>query len=154
MKQTVFTATYEGKIVGTRRSPRPYQFAIVVLQDEAADRKRAYEYQATKMDHSNFAYYQEIDRLGENHPHYCKCSWRDEPDLEGIARARQLIEGGFDMYVARLREKAIENFEVSRAAGCYEPHVYAWSMSEKNARKAASSSPYKVLAVVPVGHRR
>lgn len=135
---TKFVAYWEGKLVGTRKSDRPYTHAVVVQDDEAAARKHAYEYQPTKTDRSNFAYYQEIDRLGEQHPHYGVTSWRTEPDRAGIAEARAHLVGGFEGYVERIRQEQIGYFERAKKSGGFEPRVAGWSMSARNAEKMRS----------------
>jgi hypothetical protein len=137
MTNITYTATWNGKLIGKRKSPRPYTHAVIVQTDEEVARKFAYDYSATKADRKNFDYYCEIDRLGVDHPHYCIQSWRPAPDHVGIERARANIVGGFDGYVARLKKEAIKSFEAHKAAGGFNPRVAGWSMSERNAHKMA-----------------
>lgn len=145
MKPIKYVARYEGKIVGTRKSPRPYEYAVIVRSIEAYAREKAYGYTATDTDRANFHYFGELVAAGESHPHY-RYNKGDENHW------RAAVEGGFDAYIAGLRATEIERFEEHRAAGGFEPRVLGWSMSRHNAEKMAASARHpgrEVLAIVP-----
>jgi hypothetical protein len=136
--KTNYVAKLDGVAVGTRSSPRAYTHAVIIQWNEAHYRDAAYNYKASKTDRSNFDYNTDIATQGINHPHHNIQSWRPDGDLEGIARAKAQIEGGFDAYVERLRQKAIEYFEAGRAKGGFKPGVAAWNGRRDLAEKEAS----------------
>lgn len=136
-----YVARHAGQIVGTRKSPRPYAFAVVVQADEEAARRRAYDYVATDADRSNFEWLGLKAAQAPGVP-VRPAGWRFETkfDAEEIAEAQNLTAYGFEGYVAHLRERAIANFEQRRAKGAFLPGVYGWSMSAPNAQKMAASA--------------
>lgn len=137
-KDTKFTASFEGKIVGTRRSPRPYLFAIVVQWNAESHRADAYGYKATATDRSNFDYYSKCATGTYTDTFRTGKTFTNKIEGAELAAAQAKIEGGFDAYVARLRAEAIERFEASLKGGYFEPGVVAWSMSSVNAEKTAN----------------
>lgn len=150
-KPITYTATYNGKVVGTRKSPRPYLYAIVVQNLEEVARLHAYRYEPTKTDRSNFDWRAKCAAatVGEAKFSDIKGStW----EAEEIARAKETIEGGWDAYVSRLRYDAIARFEAAKASGHFEPHVFGWSMSSHNAKGMAATAAHPsrtVLGIVP-----
>lgn len=152
MRRIEYVARWNGVVIGTRSSPRPYQFAVVCQFHEDKARAVAYDYVATETDRKNFAYYSAIVAQGVEHPHVRPERWRPNPVLEVLERAKGQIDGGFDAYIARLREHAIKNFEARKAEGFFGPRVSGWSMSRPNAEKMAAScrsSWQAVLGIVP-----
>lgn len=151
MANIKFTASYNGKIIDTRRSPRPYKFAIVVQYSREASRKAAHEYALTKTDRSNFEYETQVAAF---QPGVSGTIKGDRPfttsyTAEAIARAQEMVAGGIDGYLAILRKRAIERFEAMDAKGHFEPKVHGWSMSEGNAQKMANAVSGVLLAIVP-----
>lgn len=150
-KPIKYTATYNGKVVGTRKSPRPYLFAIIVQSLEEVARLHAYRFEPTETDLLNFNWYTEgaTATVGKSKfPDIKGSVW----SAEDIEKGKREIEGGWDAYVARLRASAIENFERRKAAGHFEPNVHGWSMSLRNAEKMAASAAHPsrtVLCIVP-----
>jgi hypothetical protein len=156
MAPTTYTATYNGKIVGTRKSPRAYQFAIVIQRDVEAARKAAYEFQPTATDRENFEYEARIANAApgapinhgnrHNHPHGDIVL---KHTVDQIDRAKAAIVGGWEGYVARKRDIRIEWFQSALAKGDFEPQVHGWSMSARNAQKMANAVGTTLLAIVP-----
>lgn len=150
-KPIKYTATYNGKIVGTRKSPRPYLYAVVVQPLEEVARLYAYHYEPTKTDRSNFDWRAKgaAATVGEaKFPNINGSTWA----AEEIARAKETIEGGWDAYVSRLRYDAIARFEAAKASGHFEPYVFGWSMSCHNAKGMAATAVHPsraVLGIVP-----
>jgi len=147
-KAIKYTATYNGVVVGTRKSPRPYQFAVVVQSDEAAARAYAYDYKPTDTDHKNFVYHSNNAQCqpGDTYP---ERNYKFTVDAMMIAEGKRMIAGGWEGYVAICRARAIENFEAHKANGGFEPGVYGWSMSRRNVEKMAAQAGSRVLAIVP-----
>lgn len=168
-----YVARFNGAIVGTRKSHRPYQFAVVAQCDEAHARAAAYGYTATDLDRRNFDYAVSIvacegqfiePRAGESDLRkpsdagQVRKAWRTGRtyvagySAEEIAHAKADIEGGFDAHVARLKAEMIKRFERRKAEGGFQPFVSGWSMSRRNVEKMAAScrgAAVKVLAIVP-----
>jgi len=155
MADQTFTASYNGKIVGTRRSPRPYAFAVVVQYSEADGRRAAYEYQATDLDRSNWKYAVDKSKAQAGVPYNHGPSRGDPRPIilthgpKAIAEAQQVVAAGWDAYVAAHRARQITWFEERLAKGYYEPKVHGWSMSAANAQKMANTVGSVLLAIVP-----
>lgn len=146
-KATKFIARYEGKIVGTRKSPRPYLFAVVVKDNEEFARERAYGFTGGETERKNFVYY--TNNANAAAPGVIYPGERFKITAEMIAEGREKIAGGFDGYIAGLRELQIARFKEMN----FEPGVFGWSMSRANAEKMAAGAgkwPGRiVLAIVP-----
>lgn len=145
-KATKFVARWEGKIVGTRTSPRPYTHAVIVRGVQEYYRKKAYEYVATDCDKSNFKYYGEVV-AGLRDSKYDSA----EQTAKNRADAAANIEGGFEAYIGRLRQTEIDRYEERVKNGGFMPCVRGWSMSAANAQKMANSNngPWvEVLGIV------
>lgn len=149
-KTTKYSATYQGKIVGTRKSPRPYQFAIIAQHDEQAARERAYGYKPTDRDESNLAWLTELAAFEADVPVWPRgWNFSTKFSVKQIGDAKAKIAGGRDAFLASCCEREIRNFEEYLADGHFAPHVAAWSMSRANAEKAARRVTGNVLAIVP-----
>ena len=151
MKAVKYTATYNGAVVGTRKSPRPYQFAVIMQNDEGYARARAYEYEPTDTDRRNFDYHSNNAKAqpGDLYP---GPGYRFTITEKMVAEGQQMIVGGWEGYVAKCRAREIENFEARKAEGHYEVGVYGWSMSRKNAEKMAAQVKgwgRQLLGIVP-----
>jgi hypothetical protein len=157
MSKTKYIARLDGVVVGTRRSDRTYTHAIVAQLDEALARAEAYSYLPTNSDLNNFNYYTEIAEQGIQHRFARRPSasepWRTDADsVEQIHAALYWIEGGWDAYVAKMREIAICRFEAMKEKGAYEPKVIAWAGRPDLARKRAAEADkgyYKWVNIVP-----
>jgi len=126
---TKYVARLNGEIIGKRTSvSRTYSHAIAVQRVEEYARRQAYDYKVTKTDRSNFNYYTEIAEGRSPYQH----------TTDEVVRASGLIDGGFDAYAARLRDRAIASFEAGKANGHYEPFVAAWAGRLDLAHKAVS----------------
>jgi len=141
-----FVARYKGEIVGTRRSPRPYKFAIVVQDDEEAERDAAYNYMPTQIDRANWEYHTTRAAMqpGQYYPGY-----NFVVSAKDVAEARRQIADGWDGFVARERDRRVGYFEKKKAATGFRPFVAGWSMSHSNAVKGAKRFR-RVLEIVPV----
>ena len=150
---TKYIAKHEGKIVGKRTTKdRTYTHAIVVQDVEEAARKAAYNYTSNKTDSSNFEYWSVLTKQGRLHPHLSASYHSDAHVAAEVAKAQAIIDGGFDAYVRRLRERAIAGFEKRKADGGFEPFVVAWAGRLDLAQKAAAQHTWasrKLIAIVP-----
>ena len=149
---TKYQARHDGVVVGTRTTKeRTYTHAVVVQRVEEAARNSAYNFKPADHDRSNFDYYTAIATQGVAHEHVRPMPWRAEPDLKVLADATANIEGGFDAYVARLRAKAIADFEARKAKGSFDPFVAAWAGRLDLAHKAVAAHTgawCKLIAIV------
>jgi hypothetical protein len=141
-----FIARYNGEVVGTRRSPRPYKFAIIAQDDEAAERDAAYNYVPTQIDKANWQYHETRARMqpGDHYPGY-----NFTVNAKDVAEARKQIEHGWDGFIDRERNRRIGYFETKKAETGFRPFVAAWSLTHPNAVKAARKFR-RVLEIVPV----
>jgi hypothetical protein len=152
-KATKFVARYAGKIVGTRRSPRPYTHAVITQAVEEYARAAAYDWQPADSDKSNFEWltFKATCTAGaEVLPPGWKFSTKFSADE--IESARAEIAGDWASYVTRTRARKIAFFEQRKAEGAFEPAVGGWSMSGHNAAKMAASFKHpgvRFLAIVP-----
>lgn len=149
---TKFTATFEGQIVGTRNSEHGYAFAVIVKNDIEAHRAFAYGYVGTKPDRHNYDWYAVIAQQqpgvdvlhkGWNYP--------TRYTVKEIENAKAKIEGGFEGYVARIRQRLITAFDANVAEGYFNPTVFGWSKTRVNAEKMARKigSCQMLLAIAP-----
>jgi hypothetical protein len=133
-----YVAKLDDKVVGSRTSPRVYTHAVVIQWSEAKYRAAAYDYVATSTDKSNFAYYtKQAAHTVETYLTEWKYSSTSEAE-RAINTAKENIEGGFDAYVERLRQRAIESFEKSVKAGGFAPGVATWCGRADLAHKEAA----------------
>lgn len=150
-KATKFVARYEGEIIGTRRSPRPYTHAVITQDDEETARQAAHLWTPSELDKRDFEWetFKASCTVGvEVRPAGWNFSTRFK--AEEIEASRERIAGDWPAYVARRKAWRIKCFEDSLAAGRFKPRVFGWSMSERNAQKMASGvNGMRVLAIVP-----
>lgn len=141
MTATTYTATYNGQVIGTRKSPRAYAFAVIYQRDEV--RARTYASRpADKTDRSNFEFYTAVSTGFWN---------GRERNADEVAEAKTRIEGGFESYVARERAAELAQLEKSIAAGEFQPKVFGWSMSARAVKGMESQAARfgRYLATVP-----
>lgn len=154
-----YEAHYNGKLVGTRSTAtRAYTHAYVLQYNEKLERAEAYGYAGDAADRRNYDWYKSTVDRGVGQPRwpgdtYLKHVMIEEGD---VVEARERIEGGFDGYVARERQKLIDRFEHKLRTGGFEPYVGGFAASERLAQKAAltwcrrwPSGGCAFLAVVP-----
>jgi hypothetical protein len=138
---TTYLARWDGEIVGTRKSPRPYTHAVICQWDREAAKRDLDAWQPSKTDRSNWDYYVKIAAGNDPHPEY-----RTAADL---AKIRATVGAGWEANVERLRDDAVRRFGLNDA----KPYVAGWSMSAGNAAKmAADKARYRhqiVLGIVP-----
>ena len=150
-----YIARLNGQIVGKRTSQsRSYSHAYVMQHDEAATRAAAYDYVATKQDRKNYDWHAGKVARGIGAPAWPGDAYLAHITLteQDIAAARAQIEGGFESYVARQRQRLIGYFETSKARGVFKPFVGGWASRRDLAEKAArqyESRGCKLLAIVP-----
>jgi len=142
-KPTKYVARYEGQIVGTRKSPRPYAFAIVMQDNEQVERDAAYGFtgkggRGDLQDEFEYATNCASAQPGESYGKF-KPGYSFPITAEMIAKGRAEIEGGWEGYVARKRAAHVASFEKKLAGGGFKPYVCAWSMTRHNAEKAAAN---------------
>jgi hypothetical protein len=139
-----WTVTVNGKKV-TRRSLRPYAFAIVATRDFDYDWKRAGQQHIPSWE-KNYAY-----ALG---------GWRKYENTSAEIEAHEIQEakvqamGSFAVYLEDVIANIRRRLETHRAAGGYDAHVEAWSQRLDSAEKTARHlqlNGYKNVTLVPVG---
>jgi len=152
-KAQKFTASYAGRVVGTRSSKTmTYAFAIVAQHNEAKARKAAYEFADNDHERRHFDYM--VACANGTHAHSQWASGLGRGMTVGERYAAELAEfgGTCEGYIAKRRGEMIAHFESNLAAGHFEPHVAAWSQTRHNAEKAAgqlANNGHNVLAIVP-----
>jgi len=137
---TKYLARHAGQIVGKRTTEnRTYSHAYVMQYSETKARDAAYGYVATKQDRKTYDWYADKVARGVG-----ARAWPDSEYLadvllteKDITEAREQIEGGFDGYVARLRQNHIDHFERNLAKGGFSPFVGGWASRPDLAEKAA-----------------
>jgi hypothetical protein len=152
MAKTKYIARYDGKIVGTRKTERTYQFAVVTQISEARARDYAYNYKATSSDRDDHNYYGKVVSVGVGGIWDTDRGWTYTVDQRQFDDCSATWFGGdFDAYVAWLRERAIKDFEARLADGAFEPAIAGWCGRRDLAQKlAAEQSKHRtVLAIVP-----
>lgn len=139
-----YIAKFQGKVVGKRTSKdRTYTHAIVIIASRENQRKVAYGYAATATDRSNYDYYL---RIAEG---------RIQPprSQDETIKASIKVDGGFDAYVERERQRHIAIFEDKLANGnAFEPFVVSWAGRPDLALRAAAQyrQPWNdVVEIVP-----
>lgn len=149
-----YTAFLDGKLVGKRSTAgRTYSHAYVIQWDREAHRSAAYGYVATDSDRKNFAYYTFVAAQGPKLA--CRPpGWKFDASYSEreIAEARRIIEGGYEAYVDRLRQKQIDHYKEDVARDRFEPHVAGWASRRDLAEKAARqfcSRGCRIVAIVP-----
>jgi hypothetical protein len=152
---TKYLARHAGQIVGRRTTEnRTYSHAYVMQYDEAKAREAACGYVATKQDRKTYDWYAGRVASGVG-----ARAWPDSAYLahvllteKDIAEAREQISGGFEAYVARLRQNQIDRFEHKLAKGGFSPFVGGWAsrldLAEKAARQYAARG-CDLVAIVP-----
>lgn len=151
---TKYIAKLDGKIVGTRTTAsRTYTHALIVQDVEEVARNAAYNYTSTKTDSSNFEY---SSFIAKQQPGVlCRPrGWSTETKFKAaeIVAAHELVEGSFDAYVRRLRERHIAGFEARKTKGGFEPFVATWCGRLDLAQKAVTahtSAARQFIAIVP-----
>jgi hypothetical protein len=152
---TKYLARHAGQIVGKRTTKdRTYTHAYVMQYSEEKARAAAYGYVATKQDRKTYDWYAGRVASGAG-----ARAWPDSAYLahvllteKDITEAREQISGGFDGYVARLRQNQIDRFERKLAKGGFDPFVGGWAsrpdLAEKAARQFATRG-CDFVAIVP-----
>jgi hypothetical protein len=128
--KTNYIARLNNEIVGTRSSERTYTHAVVIQYNEQHFHDRAHNYEASGTDRKNFEYETEV--ASGRSPY----EWNKND--AAIDKAKAIIEGGFDAYIERLRQRQIAIFETSRANGGFTPAVVTWCGRADLAQKEAA----------------
>jgi hypothetical protein len=130
-KAVKHTVTFPDGTTQVRRSPRIYTHAVIARGNVERQRKEAHEYVPSRID---FDWYAGIAATGK---------WRFRhledvvADAKLLADAKANVEGGWDGYVARERQRRIDNFERALAKGEYGWRAVRWSQSARAVQKAA-----------------
>ncbi len=136
-----YIAKFDGKIVGKRTTKdRTYTHAVVVVASQEYYRKAAYDYVATETDKSNFRFYVQV---AEGRSPYGQTN-------QEMIDASVRIDGGFDAYISRVRDREIQRFEQDILDGRFLPKVATWSGSRILANKATRLylKPWNILVEV------
>lgn len=150
-KSTKYVARYNGEIVGTRTTAsRTYTHAVVAQWNEAESRAAAYGYKATETDRKNFNFYSFIAQQ-EPGKICTPPGWRMTTTFtaEEITKDKALVDGGFDAYAERQRQRNIEWFELRLSEGYFKPFVATWCGRLDLAQKEYSRRGAYALAIVP-----
>ncbi len=155
-KPTVYLAVLDGVVIGQRKSPRVYSHVVVGQRDEAAAKHRAYNYQSDSADRSNFEYYSRVaaceplsDEAYFDLARAGKLAGNQYRTKE-VNAARAQIAGGFDAYVARLRDFHIANFEDLKAKGGFKMGALTWCGRRDLADKAIGQFHHINKQILPV----
>jgi hypothetical protein len=108
MAKTNYQVTFNGKVVGIRKSDRIYTHAVVVQDDADAFYHWAHNYVPNETDRKNFAY--DSKRAVQIVEQYL-AEWKyQKPDYveSQISEAKAKVEGGFEAYAERLRQEKIQ----------------------------------------------
>jgi hypothetical protein len=119
MAKTNYQVTFNGKVVGIRKSDRIYTHAVVVQDDADAFYHWAHNYVPNETDRKNFAY--DSKRAVQIVEQYL-AEWKyQKPDYveSQISEAKAKVEGGFEAYAERLRRRSrCTRIGWPRAASC------------------------------------
>jgi len=142
---TKHTVTINGKTV-SRRSPRPYEFAIVGIRDYAVDLRRAQAVDE-RQERRNF------DWSAGGWRQFT--TWSPAERAERETRETATQAQGFEAYLAEVRANKLTALAARQASGEFtRPVVLGWSMSRVNAEKMARQYErhgYIGVMLVPVG---
>ena len=153
-KVTSYEAYHDGKLIGAHESWRVYSHAVIVQDDMEKHRARAYSYQPSKIDRSNFDYYADVAAKQVGEPRGCFGHYIEQE----IAEAEAKIAGGWEAFAKRVRRLHIDGFEEKVAKSGFDPYVATWAVRLDLAQKAAASKQYvgtryfgqtNLVAIVP-----
>jgi len=159
MAKTNYQVTFNGKVVGIRKSDRIYTHAVVVQDDADAFYHWAHNYVPNETDHKNFA--NDSKRAVQIVEQYL-AEWKyQKPDYveSQISEAKAKVEGGFEAYAERLRQEKIQMYEDRLAKGGFLPYVAGWCGRPDLAQKASTKRDFvgprywgrtNFLAIVPI----
>jgi hypothetical protein len=159
MAKTNYQVTFNGKVVGIRKSDRIYTHAVVVHDDADAFYHWAHNYVPNETDRKNFAY--DSKRAVQIVEQYL-AEWKyQKPDYveSQISEAKAKVEGGFEAYAERLRQEKIQMYEDRLAKGGFLPYVAGWCGRPDLAQKASTKRDFvgprywgrtNFLAIVPI----
>ena len=138
MVKTNYQVTFNGKVVGIRKSDRIYTHAVLVQDDADAFYHWAHNYVPNETDRKNFAY--DSKRAVQLVEQYL-AEWKyQKPDYveSQISEAKAKVEGGFEAYAERLRQEKIQMYEDRLAKGGFLPYVARWCGRPEFARKVST----------------
>jgi hypothetical protein len=159
MAKTNYQVTFNGEVVGIRKSDRIYTHAVVVHDDADAFYHWAHNYVPNETDRKNFAY--DSKRAVQIVEQYL-AEWKyQKPDYveSQISEAKAKVEGGFEAYAERLRQEKIQMYEDRLAKGGFLPYVAGWCGRPDLAQKASTKRDFvgprywgrtNFLAIVPI----
>jgi hypothetical protein len=159
MAKTNYQVTFNGKVVGIRKSDRIYTHAVLVQDDADAFYHWAHNYVPNETDRKNFAY--DSKRAVQLVEQYL-AEWKyQKPDYveSQISEAKAKVEGGFEAYAERLRQEKIQMYQDRLAKGGFLPYVARWCGRPDLAQKASTERDFvgprycgrtNFLAIVPV----
>ena len=142
MAKTNYQVTFNGKVVGIRKSDRIYTHAVVVQDDADAFYHWAHNYVPNETDRKNFAY--DSKRAVQIVEQYL-AEWKyQKPDYveSQISEAKAKVEGGFEAYAERLRQEKIQIYEDRLAKGGFLPYVAGWCGRPDLAQKASTKRDF------------
>jgi len=157
--KTNYQVTFNGKVVGIRKSDRIYTHAVLVQDDADAFYHWAHNYVPNETDRKNFAY--DSKRAVQLVEQYL-AEWKyQKPDYveSQISEAKAKVEGGFEAYAERLRQEKIQMYEDRLAKGGFLPYVARWCGRPDLAQTASTERDFvgprywgrtNFLAIVPI----
>ena len=111
---------------------------MIVQDDIEKHRARAYGYQPSKIDRSNFDYYTDVAAKQVGEPRGAFGHYTEHE----IAEAEAKIAGGWEAFATRVRRLHIDGFEEKVAKSGFDPYVATWAVRLDLAQKAAASKQY------------
>jgi hypothetical protein len=157
-KKITWVARYDGAIVDRRTTHVPYTHALIVQRDEEGERLEAYSNVLSKTERKYFEFENAIanSKVGDPFPNYPgQPPSRQMHFIRNPLRiekwAKETVEGGIEGFLARTRQKRIEQFERSKRHGGFDIRVKDWLRQEEVAVAAKRSAVgYKLFVIVPV----
>ena len=137
-KLATYEAYHDGKLISAHESWRVYSHAVIVQDDIEKRRARAYGYQPSKIDRSNFDYYTDVAAKQVGEPRGAFGHFTEQE----IAEAEAKIVGGWEAFSGRVRQLHIDGFEEKVAKRGFDPYIATWAVRLDLARKAAASKQY------------
>lgn len=140
---TTFIAFFEGKSFTRSSKTRVYTHVVIVHGDISFDRKLAYSIEPTSAERGNYDWYKKVSKMTPGKLYFpwvngSTVSFR--PTHKEVEGAKSAIDGGFDEYVNRCRQKRIEDFEKRAADGYYDHRAYRWSINRINAERGVAEA--------------
>ena len=150
-KLATYEAYHDGKLIGAHESWRVYSHAVIVQDDIEKHRTRAYGYQPSKIDRSNFDYYTDVAAKQVGEPRGAFGHFTEQE----IAEAEAKIAGGWEAFATRVRRLHIDGFErrSPRAGSIPTSRHGPYGSTSRRRRPPASNMPERATSARPIWSR-